>query len=122
MKDKKRLLDFSDLEFKPHAHVADGIMAKLDLGNDFEISVVSMKEKDRTFGGLYGNASEGTYEVAVFHKDGMIPLGRFDDVVGWQDEVQVSKIMEQAQVNGVAWVERLSDLRKDARDELGLDN
>ena len=119
---KDKLLTFSDLKFRPHAHVPDGVMAKLDLGNDFEVSVVSMKGDSPSYGGLYGNASEGTYEVAVFHKDDMIPLGRFDDVVGWQDEVQVSKIMEQAQVNGVAWVELLSDLRKDARDELGLDN
>ena len=118
MKDKKRLLDFSDLEFKPHAHVADGIMAKLDLGNDFEISVVSMKEKDRTFGGLYGNASEGTYEVAVFYENGMSPLSKFDDVVGWQDEAQVSKIMKEAQVNGVAWVQLLRDLREESEREL----
>ena len=118
MKDKKRLLDFSDLEFQPHAHVADGIMAKLDLGNDFEISVVSMKEKERTFGGLYGNASEGTYEVAVFYKNDMIPLCKFDDVVGWQDEAQVSKIMKEAQVNGVAWVQLLRDLREESEAEL----
>ena len=40
---------FSDLEFSVHANHADGIQARLDLGNGFEISVVSMKDKEKQF-------------------------------------------------------------------------
>ena len=60
---------FDDLEFKRHAVKADGVQARLGLGNDLELSVVAMKDKDQSFGGLYGNASKGTYEVAVFRND-----------------------------------------------------
>ena len=112
MKDKKNKT-FSDLEFATHAHHADGIQARLDLGNGFEISVVSMKKKDKQFGGLYGNASNGTYEVAMFHNDSMLPLAKFDDVLGWQDEVAVTRLMGEAQKNGVAWVDLLNELRND---------
>jgi hypothetical protein len=119
---KNKLLTFSDLKFQPHAHVSDGIMAKLNLGNDFEVSVVSMLDKDGSFGSLYGNASKGTYEVAMFYKNDMIPLGLHDDVLGWQSKDQVTKHMADAQQNGVAWLDLLQKLRKDARDELGLDN
>jgi hypothetical protein len=104
---------FSDLEFKDHAHHADGIQAKLDLGNGFEISVVSMKNKAPVVGKLYGNASNGTYEVAVFHNDKMLPLAKHDDVLGWQDEVAVTRLMGEAQKNGVAWVDLLHELRND---------
>ena len=82
---------FSDLEFSVHANHADGIQARLDLGNGFEISVVSMKNKEKQYGGLYGNASQGTYEVAMFHNDSMLPLASFDDVLGWQDEVAITR-------------------------------
>jgi hypothetical protein len=104
---------FSDLEFKDHAHNANGIQARLDLGNGFEVSVVSMKNKEEQFGGLYGNASKGTYEVAMFHNDKMLPLAKFDDVLGWQDEVAVTRLMGEAQKNGVAWVDLLHELRND---------
>ena len=60
---------FDDLEFKRHTVKADGVQARLDLGNGLQISVVAMKDKDQSFGGLYGNASKGTYEVAVFRND-----------------------------------------------------
>ena len=104
---------FSDLEFKDHANNPDGIQAKLDLGNGFEISVVSMKNKEEQFGGLYGNASKGTYEVAMFYNDSFLPLAKFDDVLGWQDEVAITRLMGEAQKNGVAWVDLLHELRND---------
>ena len=95
MNDKK---DFNDLVFNAHANVENGIQAKLDLGNDTEISVVSMKGKQGdAITGLYGNASQGTYEVAVFHHGNMIPLSAWDDVVGWQTEAEVSKLMDDLQ-------------------------
>jgi len=104
---------FSDLEFNDHANHPDAIQARLDLGNGFQISVVSMKNKEKQFGGLYGNASQGTYEVAMFHNDKMLPLAKFDDVLGWQDEVAITRLMREAQTNGVAWVDLLNELRND---------
>jgi len=112
---------FSDLEFTTHAHHADGIQARLDLGNEFEISVVSMKDKDKQFGGLYGNASKGTYEVAMFHNGTMLPLAKYDDVLGWQDEVAVTRLMGEAQKNGEAWVDLLHELRNDYTQSLLAD-
>ena len=110
---KKDHLTFSDLDFNAHRNTPDGIQAKLDLGNGFEISVVSHEDKQPQFGGLYGNASQGTYEVAMFHNDKMLPLARFDDVLGWQDEVAITRLMGEAQKNGVAWVDLLHELRND---------
>ena len=112
---------FSDLEFKDHANHADGIQARLDLGNGFEISVVSMKDKEKQFGGLYGNASAGTYEVAMFHNDSMLPLASFDDVLGWQDEVAITRLMREAQQNGLAWVNLLQEIRSEHNAELYAD-
>jgi hypothetical protein len=117
----QELLTFQDLTFEQHRSVADGIQATLDLGNGFQVSVVSMKDNEKQFGGLYGNASEGTYEVAMFYKNSMIPLASFDDVVGWQDEAQVTRLMREAQVNGVSWVKLLNEIRDESRKELELD-
>jgi hypothetical protein len=101
---------FADLEFNAHAHVENGIQAKLDLGNGFDISVVSMRNGGH---GLYGNASEGTYEVAVFHKGNLTPLAKYDDVIGWQDEVAITRLMKEVQTNSVAWLDLLYELRND---------
>jgi hypothetical protein len=85
---------FKDLVFNAHANVNNGVQAKLDLGNDLEISVVSMKNGGY---GLYGDVTEGTYEVAVFQKDKMLPLSAFDDVIGWQSEEEVTLLMDKLQ-------------------------
>tara|TARA_Y100001938_G_C8069098_1_gene422037 strand:- start:1425 stop:1790 length:366 start_codon:yes stop_codon:yes gene_type:complete len=113
MNEKQKVRTFSDLEFNDHANVPNGVQAKLDLGNGFEISVVSMKDKEPQFGGLYGNASKGTYEVAMFYNGSMLPLAKFDDVLGWQDEVAITRLMREAQTNGVAWVDLLNELKND---------
>ena len=94
MKNRKRT--FSDLKFADHANVDGGVQATLNLGNDLEASVVSMKKAER-FGGLYGNASEGTYEVAVFRNGSMLPLNATDDVRGWQTEDDLNKLFAQLQ-------------------------
>lgn len=112
---------FSDLEFNDHPNNPDGIQARLDLGNGFEISVVSMRNKEKQFGGLYGNASKGTYEVAMFHNDSMLPLASFDDVLGWQDADAITRLMREAQTNGVAWVNLLQEIRKEHNEELFAD-
>ena len=111
------LLNFNDLDFKPHSN-ADGVHARLDLGNGLEISVVANNDGGD---GLYGNVSDDLYEVAIFDDDGMVPLSVGDDVLAWQSPAQVSKHMRDAQLNGDAWVDLLKKLRKDFRDDLDLD-
>jgi len=88
---------FTDLVFNPHANVNNGVQAKLDLGNNLEISVVSMKKREGEYGGLYGDVTEGTYEVAVFHNNDMIPLNATDDVRGWQTEDELIELMANLQ-------------------------
>jgi len=112
------LLNFDDLDFKPHRH-ADGVQAVLDLGNDLSISVVANNDGGQ---GLYGQVSDDLYEVAVFHKNSMIPLSPSDDVVGWQSPDQISYLMMKAQAEGVYWVDELKDAKREYRRELGFDN
>ena len=112
--------NFNDLVFADHANNPDGIQARLDLGNGLEISVVSMKTKSNGYGGLYGDASNGTYEVAMYHNNSMLPLASFDDVLGWQDEVAITRLMGEAQKNGLAWVKLLQGIRDEHRKELEL--
>ena len=78
---------FEDLVFKPHAIGRGAVQARLDLGNDIEVSVVGGP-------GLYGDGKT-TFEVAAFYKT----LGKFatmpdgDDVSGWNTKEQVTKII-----------------------------
>ncbi len=109
---------FSDLEFAKHNAIDGGVQAKLDLGNGFEISVVSMKDGGSS---LYGNMSEGTYEVAVFYNDEMTPLAKYDDVIGWQDEVAITRLMKEVQTNSVAWLDLLHEIRNDYTQSLLAD-
>ena len=106
---------FKDLEFKQHAHVPGGVQARLDLGFDVTISVVSMKNREGEFGGLYGDVSEGTYEVAAFHNDGMVALSRYDDVIGWQTTEEVDTLMEEIQTDVMHFLD-LAERRKETRD------
>lgn len=115
---KDELLNFNDLDFKPHRGTRDAVQARLDLGNGLEISVVANKADGY---GLYGSVEDDLYEVAIFNDDGMIPLSVADDVLGWQSPAQVSKHMRDAQLNGDAWVNLLKKLRKEHRIELDLD-
>tara|TARA_B110000495_G_scaffold24976_1_gene17884 strand:- start:779 stop:1165 length:387 start_codon:yes stop_codon:yes gene_type:complete len=127
IKDKKDVtpLSFSNLDFKPHKYHADnGIQARLDLDHGIQISVVSHKDNKPEFGGLYGNASDGTYEVAVFHNNDMLPLSPYDDVVGWQSEAEVTELMSELQGKPEdihAFISQLHLNRKLGREELDLD-
>lgn len=113
-----QLLNFDDLDFKPHRH-ADGVQAVLDLGNDISISVVANNDGGQ---GLYGQVSDGLYEVAVFYKNDMVPLSPADDVVGWQSSNQISYLMMKAQVEAFYWVDELRDAKREYRRELELDS
>ena len=115
---------FSDLVFNAHANTPNGVQARLDLGNDLELSVVSMTKRDGAYGGLYGNVSEGTYEVAVFHNNNMLPLCAFDDVLAYQTEAEVTELManfqgRQADVAG--FIAQLYINKDETRKELELD-
>jgi len=117
--------NFNDLVFNAHANTPNGVQAKLDLGNNLEISVVSMKGKETEFGGLYGSVLAGTYEVAVFQGNTMQPLSPWDDVIGWQTEDEVTELMTNLQGKQddiSAFIEQLHLKRSESRAELELDN
>jgi len=114
---------FSDLVFNDHPNNPDGIQARLNLGNNIEISVVAMRNGLTQYGGLYGNASAGTYEVAVFHNDSMLPLSSFDEVLGWQTEDDLNKLM--ANLQGYFRAQFIANLyieRDEARADLNLND
>jgi hypothetical protein len=111
---------FADLVFNAHANVNNGVQAKLDLGNGLEISVVSMKSG----GGLYGDVTEGTYEVAVFQSNNMLPLSPFDDVLGWRTEDELTELMGELQGKPEdihSFIEQLHLTKSETRAELELD-
>jgi len=93
------LKTFDDLNFQPHSHAKDmGVQASMTFDNGYSISVVSNHEGGDYF---YGNHPD-TYEVAVFNQRGdFVPLQPHDDVLGWQDSLQVSKLMSQFQQDGL---------------------
>jgi hypothetical protein len=79
---------FDDLVFKPHPMGRGAVQARMDLGNDIEVSVVGGP-------GLYGNGTT-SFEVAAFYKT----LGKFvpfenDDVSGWNSKEEVTKIINR---------------------------
>ena len=115
---------FADLVFNAHANVNNGVQAKLDLGNGLEISVVSMKKREGEYGGLYGDVTEGTYEVAVFQSNNMLPLNATDDVRGWQTEDELTELMGELQGKPEdihAFIDELHLNKKAWRLELELD-
>lgn len=120
----RKALGFGDLVFNAHAVVDNGVQAKLDLGNGLEISVVSMLKRESSFGGLYGDVSKGTYEVAVFQSGSMLPLSPWDDVIGWQTEDEITELMNKLQGkqdNVYAFVDQLHLTKSEKRLDLGLD-
>jgi hypothetical protein len=80
---------FDDLEFKPTFFIRNGVQAKLDLGNDIEVSVVGGD-------GMYGDGVK-TFEVAAFYKTigKFVPFENGDDVSGWNTKEEVTKIINK---------------------------
>jgi hypothetical protein len=78
---------FDDLVFRPHAIGRGAVQAKLDLGNDIEVSVVGGP-------GLYGDG-ETTFEVAAFYKTlgKFVPMPDGEDVSGWNSKGKVTKLI-----------------------------
>ncbi len=116
---------FTDLDFHAHRTTRNAIQAKLDLGNRIQISVVSHKDNEPSFGGLYGNASNGTYEVAVFQNDDFVPLSTADDVIGWQTKDDINDLMSKLQGNPDKvgdFIDGLYLAKSEMRSYLDLDN
>jgi hypothetical protein len=78
---------FNDLVFKPHPMGRGSVMARLDLGNDIEVSVVGGPN-------LYGNGTT-SFEVAAFYKtlNKFVPFEDGQDVSGWNSKKEVTKII-----------------------------
>jgi hypothetical protein len=78
---------FDDLVFKPHSIGRGAVQARLDLGNDIEVSVVGGP-------GLYGNGKT-TFEVAAFYKTlgKFVPMPGGDDFSGYYSKEEVTKII-----------------------------
>lgn len=79
---------FKDLEFKPHT-IGNGVQARMDFDNDYGVSVVK-------FNGSYGYPD--LWEVAVMYKGSLTyNTDITDDVLGHQDDQDVTDIMERVQ-------------------------
>lgn len=78
---------FDDLVFKPHLLGGDHVQARLDLGNDIEVSVVGGRN-------FYGNGIT-TFEVEAFYKTlgKFVPMPDGDDISGWNSKEEVTKII-----------------------------
>jgi|SRR6056300_1976117 len=112
----KTLKTFDDLKFGPHPHAKDlGVVASITLDNGYAFSVVGNDDGGNAF---YGNHPD-TYEVAVFNPRGdFVPLSVSDDVLGWQPPLQVSKLMQQFQLDGLAEEKLLINLRADFNEKV----
>jgi hypothetical protein len=80
---------FNDLVFKPHAMGRGAVQARMDLGNDIEVSVVGGP-------GLYGNGKT-SFEVAAFYKTlgKFVPFEDGQDVSGYNSKDEVTKIINR---------------------------
>lgn len=80
---------FDDLVFKSHPMGRGAVMARLDLGNDIEVSVVGGSN-------LYGNGTT-SFEVAAFYKTlgKFVPMEDGNDVSGWNSKEEVTKIINK---------------------------
>lgn len=86
---------FNDIEFfqsrRKKIHGCDQWNAQLDLGKGLVLSVAYGS-------GVYSD-TEGpgpkTYEVALFFGNDMVPLSKFDEVLGWQTEDHINNLIKQ---------------------------
>jgi len=80
---------FDDLVFKQHPMGRGAVQARMDLGNDIEVSVVGGPN-------LYGNGIT-SFEVAAFYKTlgKFVPFEDGDDVSGWNSKEEVTKIINR---------------------------
>ena len=86
---------FKDVHFSIRRTPA-GIMGKIDLGNDVEISIIML---EYSYGG-----TQGLWEIACFDKNGQVDLECLDhDVVGYltftELETKIREIQEELNNN-----------------------
>ena len=126
IKKNTQLKGFDDLVFIQHGGFACGkaVHARLSFGwrdkENFDQFTISVVQNQGDGNGLYGHEDDNTYEVAMWFqdRDGMLPLGKYDDVLGYQTPAQVTQLMHQAQLNDFAWVSLLHNLRDELEQEL----
>ena len=108
--------NFDDLKFTYDDSIRRW-SASLTLDNGYSFSVISGND-DGAFQPFYGRYPD-TYEVAVFNLDGhFVPLGLYDDVLGWQKPSQVTLLMRQFAMDGKAHENLLIAMREEERKEL----
>ena len=113
---------FDDLKFTYHEDIKRWT-ASLELDNGYLFSVIAGdKEDDWSF--PYGTYQNETFEVAVFgtefHDNGdrkKVPIALYDDVLGWQKPIDISKLMRQFQLDGKAHEDLLVAMRKEEREK-----
>lgn len=108
--------NFDDLKFTYDESMRRW-MASLTLENGYSFSVIAGND-DGAFQPFYGRYPD-TYEVAVFNPDGSwVPLALYDDVLGWQKPIDISKLMRQFHLDGKAHENLLIAMREENKKEL----
>ena len=82
---------FNDLEFKEHPNKMGGVVARIMFENGYGASIA---QTPFSYGG-----DEGLYELAVLDSDGHLTYETSitDDVEGYLNKDEVTKLMEQIQ-------------------------
>ena len=109
--------NFDDLKFTYDESMRRW-MASLTLDNGYSFSVIAGDIKD-DWSSPYGVYQNDTFEVAVFNPDGgWVPLSAYDDVLGWQKPIDISKLMRQFHLDGKAHEDLLVAMREEKKKEL----
>lgn len=90
---EKQINSFDDLVFGPHRNGdKDSVQAWHTLPNGITISVVGGR-------GLYGDGIN-SFEIGAWPKEGQewIKLSEHDDVIGWQNKDEVTKVIQRLRV------------------------
>ena len=128
-KNDTKLKGFNDLVFTQHkaCRIGEGVSAQLTFGwrdkDNFDQFTISVVQNVGRGIGLYGHQDDGTYEVAMWFqgRESYLPLSKYDDILSYQNETQITQLMHQAQLNGFAWVTLLHDMRDQYNKELDSD-
>jgi len=113
---------FDDLKFTYHEDIKRWT-ASLELDNGYLFSVIAGDINDG-WSLPYGTYQNETFEVAVFgtkfHDNGdrkKVPIALYDDVLGWQKPIDISKLMRQFQLDGKAHEDLLVAMREEEREK-----
>ena len=113
---------FDDLKFTFHDFLKRWT-ASLELDNGYLFSVIA-GDKEDDWSLPYGTYQNETFEVAVFGTEfddngdrKKVPLGAYDDVLGWQKPIDISKLMRQFQLDGKAHEDLLVAMREEKREK-----